>query len=302
MILTDMSDPQTRLPQDTRIDAVHLQVADLSRSLAFYADLLGLRLVRSDGTDAWLSATGSEPHLLQLTERSGLRSPPPRATGLFHVAWRAPDRAALGRWLHRLLDTKTPLQGASDHGVSEALYLADPDGLGVELYADRPRDRWQYRGKFVAMGSEQLDTADLLAQAIEPTAEQWTGVDPDTDIGHVHLCVSSLERAESFYVNTLGFDATQRDFPGALFLAAGGYHHHLGTNTWRSGGAEPVPEDCPRLLSYTIGLPTIADLAAVRARLGHSTFDPGRESSDDSQALITHDGDEMQVIFHAGAL
>ena len=125
-----------RLAATTSIGAVHLQVSDLQRSLSFYRDLLGFRVIRSEGLDAWLSAAGEEPDLIRLTELAGAGRPPPRATGLFHVAYRAPGRAALGRWLRRLLDTKTTLQG-----VSEALYLADPDGLGVELYRDRPRVR-----------------------------------------------------------------------------------------------------------------------------------------------------------------
>lgn len=293
MAIRDMSN--AKLPTETHIAAVHLQVADLQRSLAFYLDLLGLRLVDRSGSEAWLSATGAAPHLLHLTQRTGLRPPPARACGLFHVAWRAPDRAALGRWLHRLLETKAPLQGASDHGVSEALYLADPDGLGVELYCDRPRARWQYRGKFVAMGSEQLDTADLLAQA---EGQAWTGADPSTDIGHIHLSVSSLEKAESFYLDTLGFDATQRDYPGALFMAAGGYHHHLGTNTWRSNGADPVPEDCARLLSYTIGVPAADDLAALRTRL----IDGGTPTADTEQGLMVRDGDDITVLIAAAVL
>lgn len=278
-----------RLAATTSIGAVHLQVSDLQRSLSFYRDLLGFRVIRSEGLDAWLSATGEEPDLIRLTELAGAGRPPPRATGLFHVAYRAPDRAALGRWLHRLLDTKTTLQGASDHGVSEALYLADPDGLGVELYCDRPRDRWPFRGEYVAMVSEHLDTADLLAQG---EGQRWDGADPASDIGHVHLCVSSLEGAESFYVDTLGFDIMQRDFPGALFLAARGYHHHLGANIWRSADAAPAPEDVSRLVSYTLGMSSARDVAAVRARLETA----GAPVEENARGIGTRDNDGMTLI------
>lgn len=281
-----------RLPADTHVASVHLQIADLQRSLAFYQDLLGFRLIRSQSHDAWLSATGAEPDLLRLTERVDLQPPPRRATGLFHVAFRAPDRVGLARWLRRLLDSATPLQGASDHGVSEAIYLADPDGLGVELYCDRPRESWPRRGKYVAMVSEPFDTAGVLAHA---EGQPWAGVDPATDVGHVHLCVSSLEQAESFYVDTLGFDAMQRDFPGALFLAAGGYHHHLGTNTWHSGGAAPVPEDCARLLSYALRVPSADDVVKIRKRL----LTAGAVVEDGVAGTVTRDGDGIKVILRA---
>lgn len=232
-----------RLAATTSIGAVHLQVSDLQRSLSFYRDLLGFRVIRSEGLDAWLSATGEEPDLIRLTELAGAGRPPPRATGLFHVAYRAPGRAALGRWLHRLLDTKTTLQGASDHGVSEALYLADPDGLGVELYRDRPRDRWPFRGEYVAMVSEHLDTADLLAQG---EGRRWDGADPASNIGHVHLCVSSLEGAESFYVDTLAgstsCSATSRgpcsSLPGAT------------TTTWAPTSGVPLTPRRRRRMSH----------------------------------------------------
>lgn len=251
-----------KLPASTHITAVHLRITDLQRSLAFYADLLGFHLLRTEGGDAWLGAGDECAALIHLAERADARPRPPRATGLFHVAYRAPDRAGLSRWLYRLLSSETPMQGASDHGVSEALYLADPDGLGVELYCDRPRERWKFRGKYVAMVSEQLDTADLLAQT---EGQSWEGVDPQTDVGHVHLCVSSLEAAERFYIDALGMDAMQRDFPGALFIAAGGYHHHIGTNTWRSAGAPPAPADAVGLKSFTLGLPDAA-IAGVSSR------------------------------------
>lgn len=271
-----------RLPAATTIGDVHLQVSDLDRSLTFYEHLLGLRLVdRSDG-DAFLSASGQTPLLLRLSERSDATPRPRRATGLFHVAFRAPDRAALGRWLHRLMSQGTPLQGASDHAVSEAIYLADPDGLGVELYCDRPRSSWPMRGKYVGMVSESFDTAGVLGAA---EGQPWDGADAGTDIGHVHLCVSSLETAEQFYIDTLGFSATQRDFPGALFLAAGGYHHHLGTNTWSSSGADAPPDRAVGLRSYSLNVP--GSLDELRARLPDVQIDDG--------TLLTHDGDGIAL-------
>lgn len=284
------------LPASTRVAAVHLQVKDLARSLAFYGDLLGFQIVGADGHDAWLSASADAPTLLRLTARADATPRPPRATGLFHVAYRAPDRAGLGRWLHRLLSTETPLQGASDHGVSEALYLADPDGLGVELYCDRPRERWAFRGKYVAMTSDPLDTADLLAQAKD---QPWNGVDAATDVGHVHLCVSSLEAAEHFYVDTLGMEATQRDFPGALFLAAGGYHHHIGANTWRSAGSPPAHDDAVGLCSFTLEVPgaTVSEVAA-RAGVALGAADSTEVNAEDEELQLQ---DEDGIAVHLRA-
>lgn len=289
--MTDRA-PAAELPAATRIAAVHLRVSDLDRSLAFYGELLGLRLLdRTDG-EAQLSASGQSPALLRLTEHRGAVRRPRRATGLFHVAWRAPDRAGLGRWLRRLLERQTPLQGASDHAVSEALYLADPDGLGVELYCDRPRESWPMRGPRVAMTSEPFDTQGVAAAA---AGQSWEGADAATDVGHVHLCVSSLDRAEQFYVDSLGFAATQRDVPGALFLAAGGYHHHLGTNTWSSGGAGPAPDDAVGLLSYTVEVPSAEDVADVRSRLETAGWDVHDESGE----IITADGDGIGLRLRA---
>lgn len=286
-----------QLPAATRVGDVHLQVADLERSLVFYRDLLGLRVLRETGAQAWLSATGGPPELLRLTARLDATGRPRRATGLFHVAWRAPDRRELGRWLHRLVETGYPLQGASDHAVSEALYLADPDGLGVELHCDRPRDNWPRRGRYVAMVSEPLDTGDLLAQA--DGSGSWDGAHPDTDIGHVHLCVSSLEQAEAFYVDALGMDVMQRDVPGALFLAAGGYHHHLGTNTWQSAGASAPPEEAVGLLSYSLTVPGTADVAAVRERVVGTGWSVAHGSG---AGITTRDGDgiALRVTTEAG--
>ena len=283
----------TDLPASTHIASGHLQIRDLQQSLAFYSDLLGFRIVRHEKQDVWLSATGEAPHLIHLTERQDALPRPPRATGLFHVAYRAPDRAGLGRWLHRLLTQKVPLQGASDHGVSEAIYLADPDGLGVELYCDRPRERWKFRGKHVAMGSEQLDTADLLAQAAEQT---WDGLDAATDVGHVHLCVSSLEAAERFYVDALGMDAMQRNFPGALFIAAGGYHHHIGTNMWQSAASPPAPANAVGLRSFTLGVPE-GSVAQVRSRVERAGYSVEASEVGDAggEEFALRDEDEIIV-------
>jgi len=249
-----------RLPGATRLGQVRLQVADLVRSRAYYTRVLGMReIARGVGTVS-LGALGDETPLVTLHERSGARAVPRSGRlGLYHFAVLLPDRASLGRFI-RHLATIGVRPGMADHAVSEALYLTDPDGLGIEVYADRPREQWRHESKQLVMTTLPLDTPDLLRAAGDTT---WNGLPAGTRIGHVHLHVGDLASAEAFYHGALGMDKMVWDFPGALFLAAGGYHHHLGTNTW-AVGAEPAGVDDARLLEWEIVLP---DLDAVAAAL-----------------------------------
>lgn len=252
-----------RLPEGTHIGYVHLQVRDLGRSLAFYRDLLGFREIGREGATVLLSATGALPPMWVLTARLGARPKPPRTTGLYHVAIRLPTRRDLAQVFQRLLAHGWPFQGFSDHGVSEALYLPDPDGNGLEIYRDRPRDQWPWREGRLAMVTQPLDVEDLLREAEAGPAQ---GLPPGTDIGHVHLHVADLEEAEAFYCGVLGLEVTQRDYPGARFFAAGGYHHHVGTNIWAGRGAPPPPPDAVGLLAFTLVVPDEAAWAGVRDR------------------------------------
>lgn len=212
------------------IQDVRLRVADLPRALAFYQDVLGMRPVAGEAPGA-LSASGRAPVLLRLEAAPDAPERPRGTAGLFHVAFLYPDRAALGAVLQRLLQLGIPL-GSADHGVSEALYLSDPEGNGIELYADRPRDAWPVAGEGgVAMYTDSLAFAPLLDEGRKASADVMP---PATRIGHIHLSVASLANAERFYADLLGFAVTQRSYPGALFLARGAYHHHIGTNVWRS--------------------------------------------------------------------
>jgi catechol 2,3-dioxygenase len=254
------------LPEDTHIASAHLKVADLERSLDFYAGILGFRQIRREDGSMALSATGDPPGLLLFREQPGARPKPFRATGLFHVAIRLPDRRSLARLLQNLLQNNVRLQGASDHRVSEALYLADPDGNGLELYVDRPREQWPVYDGQVAMTTERLDLNHLLAE-IQEDSEPWAGIDPGADIGHVHLQVSDLSQAEAFYHGLVGLEVTQRSYPGALFLSAGGYHHHVGVNVWNSLGASPPPENASGLISFAIRIPERSAWEALVQRL-----------------------------------
>jgi len=215
-----------------------LAVADLARSLTFYRDLLGATVHDSGSDWASLGTVAGRPWLhLQMKPDATAR--PIRTSGLFHVALLVPTRAALGQVLLRLAATEWPVDGAADHRVSEAVYLRDPDGLGLEVYRDRPRYEWLRWGDEVQMASDPLDIDGVLQC---PGADaSWMGLPDGTVVGHVHLQVPDLQEAERFYCDTIGFTPMMRGYPGALFVAAGGYHHHVGLNVWAGSGAPPPP-------------------------------------------------------------
>ena len=233
------------LPADAQIGQVSLTVRDLQRSLLFYRETLGFEEV----APGRLAPKGGRV-LIELHERKDAIAKPRRTSGLFHFAILVPSRAALGRSLRRLADKRWPMSGAADHLVSEALYLNDPDGLGIEIYRDRPRDSWRTANGELAMATDPLD---LDAIYNEPGAESpWTGLDAGTIMGHVHLHVPHLDTAETLYCGRIGFDPVVRRYPGALFVSAGGYHHHLGLNTWVGIGAPPPPDNAVGLREFTI--------------------------------------------------
>jgi catechol 2,3-dioxygenase len=239
------------LPNDTHIGRVRLQVANLARSLAFYCDLLGWQQASRTPGAAFLSTGAGQPVRIELVEHPGAQRMPTRSTGLYHIAIRVPNRAALGALLERLIQANYPLQGGADHLVSEAIYLADPDGNGVELYRDRPRADWPWHGDTVQMSSDPLDAHGILREATHP----WQGLPQLTDIGHVHLQVSELSQTERFFSKIIGLDVTQRNFPGALFMSAGGYHHHVGANIWSSRGGLPAPQDAAGMAFFELVIP-----------------------------------------------
>ncbi|MGD8489061.1 MAG: VOC family protein [Anaerolineae bacterium] len=287
-----------RLPEGTQVGHVRLQISDLQRALGFYQELLGFRQVLRDGPVVVLSATGQAPHHLVLVEHRGARRKPANTTGLYHVAIRLPSRQALSRVFQRLLTHEWPFQGFADHLVSEALYLSDPDGNGLELYVDRPRDQWGRRNGQIEMATDPLDVQSLLAEA-EPRIELWAGIDPATDVGHVHLHVSDLAQAERFYHGLLGLDVTQRGYPGALFLSAGGYHHHLGVNTWAGVRASSPPPDAVGLLSFSLRLPDQEARRALEQRARESSIgleDPGDSSCAGGVLLRDPDGNGVELV------
>jgi catechol 2,3-dioxygenase len=248
---------------ETRLESVTLRVASLERSAGLYRDILGLEILKSGGGGLVLGSGEALP-LLRLKETPGARPMPRNASGLYHFAVLLPSRADLGRVLRRLIEAKIPF-GQADHLVSEALYLSDPDGNGIEIYRDRPRSEWKWDGGVVRMAVDPLDLEELLAEG-ERDRLPSSGIPRETRIGHIHLQISSIEEGSAFYHKTLGFDVTSR-LQGALFLSAGGYHHHIGLNTWASRGAPPAPSGSAGLESFTILVPHEEEQARLARRL-----------------------------------
>jgi catechol 2,3-dioxygenase len=276
----------------SHIGAVHLTVRDLDREVAFYTDVLGLRAERQEG-GATLSADGSTPLLvLEHNPDAAIRSP--RTTGLYHFALLVPSRRALARMLAYLAESRYPLQGASDHLVSEALYLADPEENGIEIYRDRPRTEWPLLNGQIQMASDPLDFAGIMGER-QGDDQPWQGIDPGTVMGHIHLQVADIAAAEQFYVGVLGFDLITHFGRSASFVSAGGYHHHIGMNTWASLGASPPPPGSTGLSRYVIALPSADALSAVSARLRES----GTAFTEDGDRVIVTDPFGIKVSLRA---
>ena len=266
-----------RLPDATRLGAVRLRIADLDRSIAYYQSVLGMRVIERDADRASLGAHGEDRALVLLEEHRGIApSARQHRLGLYHFAILLPDRAALGRFDTHLAQHGVQ-PGAADHLVSEALYLYDSDGLGIEVYADRPRESWRRAGSELLMATDPLDRNALLRAA---NGEPWTGMPRGTVMGHVHLHVGDIARAGALFSDALGFDRMVWSYPGALFLAAGGYHHHLGTNVWAGRDARPTRDDEAGLIEWTIELPDAAGVDAAVKSLSDAGFDVRREGDD----------------------
>jgi catechol 2,3-dioxygenase len=249
---------------ETSIGEVQLFVADLSPAVAFYEKGLGFQVVEKGSGQAVLSA--GERRLITLQERPGAK-PARGTTGLYHFAILLPDRKSLARLLYHLAETKRGVEGAADHGVSEALYLSDPDGNGIEVYRDRRKNEWPVDdlGR-LQMGTEELDIDDLVME-LKGGLEPFRGLPPKTVIGHVHLHVRNLAEAEQFYSGLLGFKLMQRYESGAIFVSAGGYHHHIGLNIWAGEGAPPPGPDAAGLRWFEVLLPDQAEMDALLERL-----------------------------------
>ena len=254
---------RAEIASGTAVGAVHLVVADLERSLAYYASAVGLAVIERAAGCARIGL--DDRVLVVLEEQPGARRVT-GYTGLYHFALLVPERADLARWLAHAARDRVPLVGLADHFVSEALYLTDPDGHGIEIYWDRPREVWE--GQVAErMTTEPLDTAGLLGELDDPAREPFEALAAGTVMGHVHLKVAAIAETVAFYQDVLGLGLMARLGGRAAFFGAGGYHHHIGANTWESAGAPAPPADAARLQCLTIVLPDSTERDAVRARL-----------------------------------
>ncbi|KZM57425.1 VOC family protein [Aeribacillus composti] len=245
------------------IGGVSIKVEDLKRSIAFYHNLLGFKILEQKENKVVFSADGKKP-LLIVEQPDNVIRKQVRTTGLYHFAILLPERKDLANALYHLIQMNYPLQGASDHLVSEAVYLADPDGNGIEIYADRKSANWEWNQNQVVMDTIPLDINDLFS---ERDPEGWQGMPEATIIGHVHLHVAYLDEAEQFYCKGLGFQMTSKYGSHALFISSGKYHHHIALNTWNGIGAPKPPENSVGLKWFTIILPNKEEKDQVIKRL-----------------------------------
>jgi catechol 2,3-dioxygenase len=243
-----------------QVGLVTLNVRQLDRVADYYRNLLGLELIGRDGNTMRLG-TGQTP-LLELRGNADFVARNPSSAGLFHTAFLMPSREDLGAWLRYVANARIPVDGASDHLVSEALYLTDPEGNGIEVYADRPRSEWQTDGKSIAMTTDPLDIPNLLDLA---PAKSWNGAPEGFFVGHMHLQVGNVSEAQPFYSGVLGTDVTAT-YPGAAFYGAGGYHHQLATNMWGSRGAGPIDPKTTGLVGFELILDNNAQRDAILER------------------------------------
>jgi len=264
----------------TKLGVVQLKVRDLERSLTFYQEVIGLRLLRQNGHVAELTIDGQHPLLILEADPRYRVLPEQSVSGLYHFAILVPGQVTLGLVLRNLIRHQIPV-GQGDHLVSEALYLSDPDQNGIEIYADRPRATWQKTASGeIHMTTDPVDIQNLL-QLSEHA--QWNGLPEGTRMGHVHFHVGDLQVAEQFYCGVLGFEVTLHFGASALFISAGGYHHHIGLNLWAGKGAPPAPEDAVGIRYFTVELPDVPALDAVVSRL------------DEARVVYTREGNELRL-------
>lgn len=283
----------TAIDPATQIGLVSLTVADLDRSITYYTEGLGFRVLQREGQTAILGA--AETPLLALTELTGAPRWPGHYTGLYHFAILVPTRLDLARSLTHMLQVGLPFPGQADHAVSEALYLTDPDGNGIEIYRDRPRDEWEWRLDSIKMTIDPLDIRGILAEA-EANPAPWAGLPAGTRLGHMHLQVGNIEQAADYYHGVLGFDITAK-MPGALFVSAGGYHHHLGLNIWQSRGRGPAPAGVAGLRYFTLELPNEQARAEIVARVKEA----GLDATPVGEAIAVRDPWQNVILLGIGA-
>ncbi len=281
-----------KLHPKTSLGFVHLTISDLDHSINFYQRALGFQVRRQVNSTAYLGA--GDEDILALTEIPGAKYIS-RRTGLYHFAILTPSRQALARLLRNLIETETSLQGGADHLVSEALYLSDPDGNGIEVYRDRPQSDWQYENDILKMATEPLDYRGLLNE-LNGDRGEWKGLEKGTRLGHMHLHVADLAKATKFYEKVLGFDFMIEYLGSASFLSVGGYHHHIGLNIWNGVGAPPPPADSVGLRYFTVDLVDELDRQRLLERLVANNI-PFETVED---GLLVRDPSKNGIMFSVG--
>lgn len=279
------------IPGNTRIQSIDLRVRDLKSSSNFYSELLGFKEIIYKDNVILLSSNGKYPYLIKLVEDKNANWVMRNTLGLYHVAILLPCRKELARVFLRLFNNKIKFQGFSDHLVSEAIYLSDPDGNGIELYTDKPRDTWKWEYGQVMMETLPLDLS-LITNELDDR-DVWKGIHHDTKLGHIHLNVSDLDKAEEVYKDVIGFEVTNSIYPGALFLSAGGYHHHIGTNIWFTKNQKLSENYTSGLIRYTISIPDKQYLDSIVFRA--KTKNLNVKVEDNNIHLEDHDKNQLTL-------
>lgn len=282
------------IPKQTHIGYVHLNVSDLNNLTDFYSKKIGFKIASENGNTVCLSSSGKEPYLFKLVEIKDFVRSPYNSTGLFHTAIKVPSRKELAQTLVRLGNNNVKFHGFSDHGVSEAMYLSDPDGNGIEIYYDKPVELWPHKAQEIEMYTRPLNINSLLGE-IDKSALEINTFSPGTCIGHIHLKVSSLEKAKQFYCDILGFEITQSSYEGALFVSAGGYHHHIGLNVWYSSNGAPRRENSIGLESFGIMIPNSETVELIRERLSLSGIKMESNIEESLASFVVSDPDNIKV-------
>jgi len=268
---------------------ITLNISDLQRSLAFYTDFLGFHILEQEERKAVLTADGKSPIII-LQQPDGVLPKEAGRSGLYHFAILLPSRADLGEMLIHLVKNNYPL-GAADHLVSEALYLNDPDGNGIEIYHDRQAEEWTWQNNYVHMTTDSLDGEGVMKAA---NGKQWSGMPANTVMGHIHLHVSHLQEAGTFYRNVLGYDVVCEFGKQALFLSTGRYHHHVGMNTWNGVGAPPPSANSVGMKEYSIAIPDVAYMEKIK----HSLQELNLDYLEKDGVLYVHDPSNNQISLH----
>lgn len=279
-----------------RICNIQIRTANVSRLRDFYVDILGFEPLETDEGELQLFSDIDQDPLVTIHERIDAAPRTDSSPGLYHVAFLMPTRTELARILARLAEKRYALQGFADHGVSEAIYLSDPDGNGIELYCDRPREAWPRKNGELEMFTRPLDLENLLSEIGDET-QAWDGIHPETTIGHIHLQVSDVVKSGEYYHNVLGYDIIQKNFPGAQFLSTGGYHHHIGINNWNSKGSSPAPQGSSGLMQFSVETADLITLRHLQVQFLHKgvSFEEIPSENNSMPALLVHDPDGIAI-------